>query len=126
MSNNINNVEKLTNYIFSCATWFNSANTVYINSHGTGESDDVSVLRNTAYPRLFIEQPFEVYYTNNTVEYVIQLLIMDKHKGSEIDLMAKQNLTFQILNILIEKFKQDRNYQISPEISLASHSQYND
>lgn len=122
----MNNISRLTNYIFTSCTIFNSASTVFIKSFATGESDDVAVTGEDLYPRCFVEQPFIVTYTNNTIEYDLQLIIMDKYLADETDLISKQDLTFEIINHLIEKFKRDRIYILDPNYILVSQTAYND
>lgn len=123
----MNNISKLKNYIFSSCTIFNSANTVFINSYGTGESDDVAISGSDLYPRVFIEQPFEVYQKGNITEYQIHLLVMDKYNIEEDNLAVKQDLTYEILCHLLEKFKRDDAYVIDDSnIVMASHTAYND
>jgi len=123
----MNNISTLYNYILTSTTTFNSADTVFIKSFHTGEKDDVAVSGADLYPRVFLEQPFAIYTDGPVTEYDIMLLVMDQfERDNPVDLRHKQDLTFEILQHLIEKFKRDKIYSVGQSYDISSHAYYND
>jgi len=114
-------ISTFIDYILTSCTAYNSANTVFIKSQDTGESDDIAVSGEDLYPRVFLQQPFQITYNQNLNYINCQLVVLDKHKVKDLpDINYRLTLTFQILNDLIEKFKTDNTYVLDPNFSTVS------
>jgi hypothetical protein len=123
----MNNISTLYNYLLTSTTIFNSADTVFIKSFSTGEKDDVAVSGADLYPRVFLEQPFMVYTDGPVTTFDLMLVVMDKYDVDDpVDLRHKQDLTYEILQHLIEKFKRDKIYQVDQNYVFSSYIAYND
>ena len=119
---NYSAITNLVNYIQTATTAYSAATLTF----GVGENYDYSVTGNDSYPRLFVELPFSIDYTQNSVTYNFSIIIMDKTLHERTDEIDKLTSTFEIINHFVQKIKDDRVYTLVPEFNLLSLTEYGD
>ena len=114
-------VSSVVNYISSAAT-----SHIYVSSFGTGDDTDMAVTGYDLYPRVFLEQPFNCESTANQLKWNLNLNCLDITKQERTDELDKQNLTLGILNYIIQQIKDDRVYDLDPNINYVSLTEFDD
>ncbi len=102
-----NALPALVNYIATSCTSFINIRT----SFSTGDNDDVAITGEDIYPHFFLEQPFtSAYVTPNMLTWNLALIITDIELHEKTNELDKQALCFDLGNILMQKFKNDKIY----------------
>lgn len=112
----------LINYIATSST----ASNLYTRSFGTGEDSDQAVDGNDIYPRVFLEQPFQMDKVGNMLKWNLALNITDLILHERTDEIPAMDLCLGIGNAILNKFSEDKIYSLDPNINYLELSQYND
>lgn len=107
------------NSFFECI----AAKHVNINSYGTGDRWEVAVSGVDTYPRLWLQQFFQVLGTDNRISWNIVLLILDLPQRDESNELDKLDDTFTIAQQILEFIRQSDKYYLAEGYNLTSFTE---
>ena len=111
-------------------TYISSASTSHklVESFGQGESDDHAITGSDLYPRVFLEYPFVSNYTERGITWKLVIILTDIELKERTDEVDKLSLTYDILNDILEKFRQEQESYILVDTSIncVSLTEYSD